>query len=187
MLTFAPFGMRSANHPTGWDRAMPYTIASGYGVSIFKGDPVILNTNGTVTAGVPASDLLGMFNGVEYIDIQGKPNVSNFWPANQVTMAGTFPTAYVSDDPQTVFEIQANGPIPQTALLDQADLVVGAGNTMTGLSTAALSATLAGVGVQGQFRIVGFNLDPANAIGDLFTVVQVKIARHQTIANKVAV
>lgn len=187
MQVNAPFGLRHANHPTGVDRAMPYTIASGYGTAIFKGDPVILNTNGTVVAGTAAADLLGVFNGVEYIDPTGKPNVSNFWPAGQAVQAGTFPVAYVSDDPQAVFEVQATGPVLQTALLDQADIVMGVGDPLTGLSKAALSATLAGVGVQGQFRIIGFSLDPTNAIGDPFTVVQVKIARHQTIANKVAV
>lgn len=187
MQVNAPFGLRSVNHPTGIDRAMPYTIASGYATAIFKGDPVILATNGTIIAGTAAADLLGVFNGVEFTDVQGKPNVSNFWPAGQTVQAGTFPVAYVSDDPQAVFEVQANGPVLQSALLDQADIVMAAGDPMTGLSRAALSSVLSGVGVQGQFRIVGFSLDPNNAIGDLFTVVQVKIARHQIIANKVAI
>lgn len=186
--TAAPFGFRPANHPTGLDRGTKRTIASGYGTAIFKGAPVILNTNGTIVAGAAASDILGIFNGVEYIDALGKPNYSNFWPAGQLTLTGTAPVAYVWEDQGTVFEVQANGSVPQTALGDQTDVVnVGNGNAMIGLSTCGVSATLAGAAAQGQFRIVGFGGQLDNVAGDLFTVVQVQIARDQFIANKVAI
>jgi hypothetical protein len=41
--------------------------------------------------------------------------------------------------------------------------------------------------VQGQVRVVGFSLQQDNAPGDAFTVVQVKIARHQFVSNKTAI
>jgi len=187
MQTLAPFGLRPAYHPTGLERAKAYTIASAYATAIFKGDPVILNTNGTITIGTAAADILGVFDGVEYIDATGKPTYSNFWPAAQAVFSGSVPTAYVWDDPDIVYDVQANGSVAQTAIGDQADVVMGAGSTQTGLSTTALNSTLAGAGVQAQLRIVGFNLDPGNSVGDTYTVVQVKIARHQYIANKVAI
>jgi hypothetical protein len=181
----APFGFRSSYNPVGDSRAKKYTIASAYGTAILKNQLVTLNTNGTITAGAAATDILGVFVGCEYTDATGKPNVSNQWPAGQVA---TNITAWVIDDPTTVFDVQADGSIAQTAIGDQADVSnAAAGSTSTGLSAATLSATLAGAGVQAQFRIVGFNLDQGNTPGDAFTVVQVQIARHQFVSNKVAI
>lgn len=183
--TLAPFGFRPADHPTGNARAKPYTIASAYGTAIYKYSPVILNTNGTITIGTTAADLIGVFAGVEYTDSTGKPTWSNYWPASTTA---TNITAYVWDDPDLIYDVQANGSVAQTAVGDQADVVnPGNGSTSTGLSSAALNSTLAGAGVQAQFRIVGFNRDPNNAIGDTYTVVQVQLARSQFVANKVAI
>lgn len=184
----APFGFRPSFSAVGFDRAKKYAIAAAYGTNIFKNQPVILNTNGTVTAGTAAADLLGVFAGCEYVDATGKPNVSPYWPAGQTVFAGTVPVAWVYDDPTNVYEVQADGSIPQTAIGDQADISnAAAGSTATGLSASTLSATLAGVGVQAQWRIVGFGQYVDNVPGDAFTVVQVQLARSQYIANKVAV
>jgi hypothetical protein len=186
--TLAPFGFRPSYNPIGLERAKKYTIAGGFATAIFKGQPVILNTNGTITNGAAAADLLGVFAGVEYVDATGKPTVSNFWPAAQAVFAGSVPTAWVYDDPNEVYEVQADGSIAQTAIGDQADYSnVNAGSISTGLSAATLSATLAGAGVQAQWRIVGFGQGVDNTPGDAFTVVQVQLARSQFVANKVAV
>lgn len=186
--TSAPFGFRPAYNPIGLDRAKLYTIAGGYGTAIYKGMPVILNTNGTIVAGTAAADLLGIFAGVEYIDGSGKPTYSNYWPAAQAILANSVPKAWVYADPNEVYEVQADGSIPQAGVGDQADVTnVGTGSTQTGLSTATLSSTLAGAGVQAQFRIVGFGQQLDNAPGDAFTIVQVQLARSQYISNKVAV
>lgn len=182
----APFGFRPAYHSTGIDRDIKYAIAAAYGTQISEGQPVILNTNGTVTAGTAAADLLGVFMGCEYIDATGKPNVSTFWPAGQTVQAGSTPLAWVNDDPNTVYEVQADGPVAATAIGDQADITNAAANS-NGRSQATLASALAGAGVQAQFRIIGFSQALDNAPGDAFTVVQVKIARHQFVANKVAI
>lgn len=186
--TSAPFGFRPAFHPSGIDRARRYVITGGYGSVMYKGMPVILNTNGTVTQGTAAADIMGVFAGCEYTDSTGKFNVSPYWPASQAILSGTTAYAWVWDDPAVVYDVQADGAVPQTAVGDQADVSnVTNGSATTGLSQATLSATLAGAGVQAQFRIVGFNLQPENAINDAFTVVQVQIARHQFVSNKVAI
>lgn len=184
--TSAPFGLRPAYNPIGLERAKKYSIASAYNTAIYKGSPVILNTNGTIVIGTTAADLLGVFAGVEYVDSTGKPTVSNYWPASTVA---TQITAWVYDDPNEVYEIQADGSIAQTAVGDQADLSAspGSGSASTGLSTATLSASLAGAGVQAQFRIIGFGQQVDNLPGDAFTIVQVQLARHQFVSNKVAV
>lgn len=186
--TAAPFGFRPSYHPTGLDRGIRRTIASAYGSNIFKGSPVILATTGAITIGTAAADLLGIFNGVEYIDTNGKPNYSPYWPAGQTVQTGSAPAAYVWEDALIVYDVQANGPLAATSVGDQADVVnPGNGSTQTGTSTAALSTTLAGAGAQAQFRIMGLSLGQDNAWGDLFTIVQVQLARHQFVANKVAI
>jgi hypothetical protein len=186
--TSAPFGFRPAYHPMGLDRARKYAITGGYATAIYKGAPVILNTNGTIVIGTAAADLLGIFAGCEFIDATGKPTVQNFWPAAQAIQANTAVTAWVYDDPNIVYEVQADGSIALTAIGDQADVSnVGTGSAFTGLSTATLSSVLAGAGVQAQFRIVGFGQQLDNAAGDAFTIVQVQLARSQYVSNKVAV
>ncbi len=182
----APFGFRPAYQPIGLDRAKKYAVASGYGTAMYKGQPCILNTNGTVTVGTAAADLLGILAGFEYVDATGKPNVSTFWPAGQTVQSGTTPIAWVYDDVTNVYEVQADGPVAQTAVGDQAD-VSNVGANGNGLSQCTLSASLAGAGVQAQFRIVGFSQAVDNVPGDAFTVVQVQLARSQYVSNKVAV
>jgi hypothetical protein len=189
--TNAPFGFRPAFHPSGFDRATKYTVASGYGTAMYKGQPCILNTNGTVTVGTAAADLLGIIAGFEYIDATGKPWVSTTWPAAQTVLSGTTPVAWVWDDPAITYEVQADGSLAQTAIGDQADVSnVGNATSIPGgnpVSTCTLSATLAGAGSQGQFRIVGFGQQVDNVPADAFTIAQVKLARSQFVSNKVAI
>jgi len=175
-------------HPTGLDRAKKYAIASGYATALFKGQMVTLNTNGTVTTAAGAADFLGILAGVEFIDATGKPNLQPNWPAAQVTQGAANAVAWVYDDIDTVYEVQANGSVALTAIGDQADVVnVSSGNAATGLSTSGLNSTLVGATVQGQWRIRGFGLQQDNLPGDPFTIVQVSMARSQYVANKVAV
>lgn len=184
--TAAPFGARPSYHALNAQMtARAYTIASGYGTAIYKGNPVILNTNGTIVVGTTAASVLGIFAGCQYTDSTGKPTYSNYWPAS---VSATDIVAYVYDDPNIVYEIQSSGSIAQTAVGDQADFVnPGTGSATTGLGSCAINSTLAGAGNQKQLRIVGFSLAPDNAPGDAYTVVQAQIAQQQYIADKTAV
>lgn len=183
--TFTPFGLRPVWHPSGLDRAKAYTIASGYGTAIYKGDPVALVATGVVARGTAGASVLGVFDGVQYTDANGKPSYSNYWPANT---AATDIIAWVWDDPQTVFEIQANGPIGQTAVGDQADFALGSPSTALGLSGAYLSSgTFAGSGSSAGLRVIGFSQYPDNVVGSGYVIAQVQIAEHQFVANKNAI
>lgn len=185
--TAAPFGLRPIYHQTGYDRATRRHIAGGYATAMFKGQPVAMNTAGQIIAATGAADFKGVLAGVEFIDASGKPNYQPNWPAGQTIAAGTTAWAWVWEDPDTIFEVQGSGPIPLSALGDQADLVnIGAGNAGQGVSTAALGAPV-GAGNQGMFRIFGVSLFQDNDWGDPFTLVHVKIARDHFIANKTAI
>lgn len=187
MLTNAPFGMHPVYHPSGLDRATPYTIGTGYATAIYKGSPVVLNTDGTLNIAAVTADFIGVFDGVEYTDATGKPTYSNFWPASQ---AATAITAWVWDDPLVVYEIQADGAIAATAVGAQSDFTtaaIGTGNSTTGLSLATISSSVEAGAAQGQLRILRLAPYPNNAWGDAYTMVQVQIAQHQYVANKVSI
>lgn len=190
--TLAPFGLRPIYNQSGLVRPKAYIggITSAYGTSLYRGTPVLLTTNGVINVGANAGDVVGVFAGVEYTDSNGRRQYSSYWPAS---LAATQIIAWVWDDPRTVFEAQAEGSLAQTAIADQANFsvaanrAVGDGSTTTGLSTMALSTTLAGNGAQGMLRILDKSLYVDNDWGDSYTVVTVQIARHQYVGNKVAV
>lgn len=194
--TASPFGFIAVKHPNGQTRATEYTIASGYAANIFQGDPVKLVTAGTIQLGtsdgtrtgtVADISLIGIFAGCTYTDAQGKPNFSNFWPAGQVA---TDIKAFVYDDPETTFVVQASGSIAATAIGDQGNwtgFTAPGGSTTTGRSLGSLNSTLIGAADNAQFRIVEFDRSPDNAAGDSYTKVLVRIAQHQYVAPAAAV
>lgn len=190
--TAAPYGLNPIRHINGKflppPRAIVGGIASGYAANIFYGSPVMLNANGTLVIGTTNADIIGVFAGCQFIpSATGLMTPQKNWVANATYVAGTM-VAYVWDDPGIIYSIQSNGSLAATAVGDQADFVnPGNGNATLGTSTAAISSTLAGAGVQAQLRIVGLDNDIDNSWGDPFTDVEVMIARHQYISNKVAV
>lgn len=186
--TASPFGFRAAYHPSGIIRPTAYNPgARAAAAAIYQGDPVKLVEDGTdfITIAGNSDAIIGVFAGCEYVDGTGKPTVSNYWPG--AVTGATSITFYVVDDAETVFEVQANGSVASSAVGDQADSVVAAGSTATGISGTALNATLVGAGNQGQWRIVGVGKGVDNAWGDTKTIVQCKIANHQYVAPATAI
>lgn len=182
--TSAPFGFQPVLHPTGDARPRVRTIATGYAANIFKGDPVLLATAGGIQIGATTGDLLGVFNGVKYVNSSGVPTNSNYWPTGT---AGTEIQAFVYEGTQIEYEVQADGSVALTAVGDQANTGTYAGSTSTGMSATPISSSLVGAGAQGQWRIIGFGADAGNAAGDAYTVLRVSLARSQDVYNKVAV
>ena len=182
--TNAGFGLRVHTGTRGGGRAVarayPGGIASGYASNIFKGSAVSLTTAGVLNVVAAGAASIGAFAGVEYTDTNTKVRVyQKHWPAS--TVAEDI-VAYVYDDPETVYEIQADGSLAQTSVGDMADFTAAAddtGNTMTGLSNATLSTSLAGAAASAQFQILGLAPYVDNAWGDAFTIVLVRINEHQ--------
>lgn len=185
--TSAPFGFRPSFHNSGQMRPKAYVIASTYGTNIFSGDPVKLTDNGVVQLGtsdgtrngtVDGIALLGIFAGVEYRDSNGRPVVSNYWPASTT---GTEIQCYVYDDPETLFDVQYDNPSPgttvQTAVGEECDWTVASpgGSTATGLSNTKLTVIQA---TSGQFQITGFGYGPDNLLTDAYVVATVRINEH---------
>lgn len=185
--TSLAYGFIPSYHPTGQTRASKYTIATGYGTSIYKGDPVVLNTNGTITISAGNDDILGVFAGCEYIDANGKPTESPYWPAST---SATNIVAYVYDDALNVFQVgvtaNASGYV-QAVVGDQANASIAAGSTATGVSGTSIATAAVGAGVQGQWRVIGFADGIYDATNNPYPQLLVQIARHQFVAVKVAI
>ena len=191
--TSAPFGLRPAFHPSGLDRAMALAngiqavstsgnVSLGYASNIFKGAPVKMNTAGYIENISSSEAFLGAFAGVEWTDATGRRRVSNFWPANESFQVGSV-IAYFYQDPNIVYEIQADGTLSQNAIGDQYDVSnPTAGSTSTGLSSAAMSTTPAGSSATNQLRVINLAPYPDNAWGDDYPIVQVQIALSQYVA-----
>jgi len=182
--TSRPQGLKAAYHPSGVIRPSRYTIASAYGTALFKNTPVGILADGTIGVGTAAGPLIGAFIGCEFTDSEGRRRVNNRWTASTVA---TDIVAYVIDDPTVVYEIQANGSITVADIGSQAEFAnVGAGSTVTGLSSAALAqSTLTNSG-NAPLRVLNIAPGPDNAAGDAFTIVQVEISEHQRRADRAA-
>jgi hypothetical protein len=185
--TSAPFGFRASFHNSGQMRPKAYVIASTYAANIFSGDPVKLTDNGVIQLGTSDGtrsgttdgvSLLGIFAGVQYLDAGGKPTISPFWPSGT---SGTEITAWVYDDPETLFDVQYNNPSAgttvQTAVGEECDWTVASpgGSTQTGLSNTYLTAIQA---TSGQFQITGFGYEINDSLTDAYVVVTVRINEH---------
>ena len=185
--TSAPFGFRASFHNSGQMRPKAYVITSAYAANIFSGDPVKLTDNGVIQLGTSDGtrsgttdgvSLLGIFAGVQYLDAGGKPTISPFWPSGT---SGTEITAWVYDDPETLFDVQYNNPSAgttvQTAVGEECDWTVASpgGSTQTGLSNTYLTAIQA---TSGQFQITGFGYEITDSLTDAYVVVSVRINEH---------
>jgi hypothetical protein len=184
--TNAPFGLRPAFHPSGLDRAQALAngIPSAYNTDILKGQAVLYVAGSGVIEPVNATSdaLSGAFAGVEWTDTTGRRRVSNYWPANTAYQTGSC-VAYFYNDPNIVYEIQADGSVAQTALGLDANLSnFAAGSNVTGLSQATMVATPLSTGAQGQVQILDIAPYPDNNWGDAFTIVRVQVARRQIAA-----
>lgn len=185
--TSAAFGFRPSYHNSGQIRPKAYTIATTYAANIFQGDPVKLTDNGVIQLGTSDGTrsgttdgiaLLGIFAGCEYIDATGKPTVSNFWPTGT---SATNITAWVYDDPETLFDVEypnpSAGTTVQTAVGEECDWTVASpgGSTSTGLSNTYLTVIQA---TSGQFQITSFKPNVTDTLTDAYVTATVRINEH---------
>lgn len=183
--TASPYGLRPVNLIGG----LPYSgstrlikIASAYGTNIFYGDIVSILAAGTIakvtatgadgtTNAFPAG-VVGVFVGCTYTDPNLKYKVfKQFWPASTVASDAM---AYVVDDPNVVYQAQADDTMAQATLGSNVCVVQTAGSTITGDSKVALDASSAATDSFLPFRVVGFVDGPTSAVGDAYTDCLVK-------------
>jgi hypothetical protein len=142
------FGLRPYRSINGapWNNAQNrYTVANNLSTAIFQGDPVKPTTAGNVTlARSNTSDrIIGVFNGVFYNDpTTQKPTFRNNYPGS-IAAAGI--TAFVVDDPNTVFLVDADAAFSRADLFKNYSLTNVSGNTLTGISEKQLDVSVSGI------------------------------------------
>ena len=182
--TAAPYGLKAVNLVGG----QPYAgstrqikIASGYASNIYNGSVVSVVAAGTVeivsevgsAADVFPAGTVGVFVGCSYTDPNTKQKLfKQYWPSGTVASDAV---AYVIDDPDVVFQIQADDTLPQSALGINIPVVnPTAGSTTTGNSTMAADASAIAVGATLAFKIVDFVDSTTSSVGDTYTDILVK-------------
>ena len=148
-----PFGLRPVRYRDGspYNGAVnPYSIKSDYATALFIGDPVIKVANGSNAAaigGFPIGTLpeiqkatAGDGNAITGVIVGFAPLPTNL--GLQYNTASTERVAYVCDDPNVMFEIQADGSIAAAQVGLNANLIyTHSGSTVTGRSGAELDNT----------------------------------------------
>ncbi|CAB4169499.1 hypothetical protein UFOVP1302_22 [uncultured Caudovirales phage] len=198
--TNSPYGLRPINLLGGQAYAGStrlYAISPSYAVNIQYGDPVIIiNTgstaaalrgnlarfNATTTATTVTSTgggfgFVGVFVGCTFTDpTYGKVFRQNYTASN----AATDIEGYVVDDPDALFQVQADGTLAATTLGCNASLIqTVAGNSGANINSGvSLQASSVATTSTLPVRIVDFVDSTTSQIGDAYTDVIVRINTH---------
>jgi len=157
------------------------TIASNETNSIFMGDPVVLNANGSISRGdSKGAELVGVFNGCFYTDpTSQKPTFSNHYPGGIVA---SDIVANVISDPNVVFEVKvddANGGRAQVG--STANIATyAAGSTKSGISGVSLDGGSFATSNASNFAVYDLSTDPDNSDYTVANAnILVRINKHQ--------
>jgi hypothetical protein len=198
--TNSPYGLRPINLLGGQSYAgstRKYAISPGYATNIQYGDPVLIINTGSVAAALRGTlgrfnttttattvtntgggfGFVGVFVGVTFTDpVYGAVFRQNYAAGNTATDI----MAYVVDDPDALFQVQANGQLNQTALGCNAALIQTiAGNSGANINSGVgLDASSIGTANTLPVRIVDFVNSTTSQIGDAYTDVIVRINTH---------
>ena len=175
----SPYGAQIIGDMSGVGRTfrIPFGIANQYNANIFKYQPVkLVPATGTIQAvtnpgGTPDA-IYGIFAGVEFTPLGGRPAESPFWPAGTNYDPTYDMLVYLWEGwlPGTRIQVQADGSVPQALLGSSFNFTnLGNGSTSTGLSACTVGAAGVPAGSQGQLTLVEFANSVGDAVGDNFT------------------
>lgn len=140
-----------------------YTIASGHTTAIFLGDLVIPLTAGNIDRHIAnnSAAVIGVFNGCFYTDpTTQKPTFSNSYPGS---IAASDITAFVVDDPDAVFLMDADAAFTRADLYQNYSATTGGGNTTTGISEVQLDVSVSGTNASFVIQAIDISQDPDNS------------------------
>jgi hypothetical protein len=142
-----------------------YTIKPGYGTAIYQGDLVIPVSTGNIerhTAGNAAA-VVGVFNGVFYNDpTTQKPTYKNYYPGGITPTQGDI-TAFVVDDPDAVFLMDADQSFVRADLFKNYSVTNATGVTQTGISQVQLDVSASGTTTTFAVQAIDISQDPDNS------------------------
>ena len=187
-----PSGALGATPSTGGQNK--YKIDSGYGSSIYLGQPVQYDTAGGANDNpgyiINGQDAItrptiGVFNGCFYTDATtNKPTFSSYFPRTTAPANSEDVDAFIIDNPFQQYNVQLDTRLGATAAAAQAEmgktlgLTVSAngaasansGSTLSGQSNSQLTVGTASNAVANQWRLLRSAEDPENE--DLITTPQ---------------
>lgn len=189
--TAAPFGLRPIGKldSGSLDVFRQYPIKSGESTAIVHGEVVQLVNASDATTIVKQHltgdtsteiDMVGIFLGCRYTDPNsGNLTFSQTWPASTVASDAM---AYVVDDPNTLFAIQANASISNTRDIygKNSVFVQTAGNTTLGISRVSLNVSGMSVDPQNPIKIIDYlGGDLGDEAGTSYPILVCKFNYHQ--------
>ena len=145
-----------------------YTVKAGYGTAIYQGDLVIPTSTGNIEKYNPAStfaaqSVVGVFNGVFYNDpTTQKPTYKNYYPGSVTPTEGNI-TAFVVDDPDAVFLMDADDIFARSNLFSNYGVTNTTGVTQTGISKAQLDVSVKGTASTYVVQAIDISQDPDNS------------------------
>ena len=142
-----------------------YTIAAGYATAIFQGDLVQPNTAGNIErhTGNTSDAVVGVFNGVFYNDpTTQKPTYGNYYPGSITPTQGDI-TAFVVDDPDAVFLMDADEAFTRADLFKNYSVTTATGVTQTGISSVQLDVSASGTAATFAVQAIDITQDPDNS------------------------
>ena len=156
-----------------------YSIASNHTTAIFQGDLVIPLTAGTIDRHTAnnSTAVLGVFNGCFYTDpTTQKPTFRNSYPG---AIVASDITAFVVDDPDAVFLMDADATFAQADLFQNYSVTTGGGNTTTGISEVQLDVSVSGTNASFIIQAIDISQDPDNSdTGSANANILVRINKH---------
>ena len=156
-----------------------YSIASNHTTAIFQGDLVIPLTAGTIDRHTAnnSTAVLGVFNGCFYTDpTTKKPTFRNSYPG---AIVASDITAFVVDDPDAVFLMDADDTFAQADLFRNYSVTTGSGNTTTGISEVQLDVSVSGTNASFIIQAIDISQDPDNSdTGSANANILVRINKH---------
>ena len=142
-----------------------YRVASGVTTPLFQGDLVTQLTAGVLgrhvaTGTVP---IVGVFNGCSYTDpTTGEQVFKNTYPGS---ISASDIIANIIDDPNVVFEVQADDTFPVADLFGNFDIVDASpvGDTKSGVSNMELDVTTGNTTATLPLKALDVSQDPDNS------------------------
>ena len=180
----AAFGLRPAHMMGGAPYSggqSRYRIANNQSGAIFQGDLVKQLTGGTVSRAAASSTVpvVGVFNGCRYTDPTTQEQFfSNYYPGG---VAADDIIAFIVDDPNVVFEVQADDTFPVADLFGNFDIVDQSttGDTRSGRSNMELDVTTGATTTTLPLKALDISQDPDNDdVASANTNVMVVIQNH---------
>lgn len=192
-----PFGLRPIRHRNGASyngATNAYYINSTYATALFIGDPVVKVAGGSNAASVSAAGMgdfaIGTLPEIEKAAAGDTVRITGvivgFGPlpddlTKQYNAASTERVALVCDDPDIIYEMQADGAIPAASMgLNAVFIFTHSGSTVSGLSGVELDTTsdAPAADASNQLLILRGVNNPANDVTLTHAKVEVMINQH---------